>query len=177
MTQSNPAEYLVISASLRSSSLSRAMAEVVREEYVKLGVSNHFIDLRDYVMPLCDGEKAYNHPHVKTLTGLIEGARVIIVATPIYNYSINAALKNLVELTGSAWENKTAGFLCAAGGTASYMSVMGMANSLMLDFRCLIIPRFVYAKGDDFSKDQQPSTDLAKRIRELAGASLKIRNG
>jgi len=170
-------EYLIISTSLRSASLSRVMAEAAREEYAKLGVAHQLIDLREYVLPLCDGEAAYGHPHVTTLSALIEAARVIIVATPIYNYDANAAVKNLVELTGSAWENKTVGFLCAAGGASSYMSVMSLANSLMLDFRCLIIPRFVYAKGDDFTSKKQPTPDLTARIHELAGASVKIRNG
>ena len=169
-------EYLIISASLRSASLSRVMAEAAREEYAKLGVAHQLIDLREYVLPLCDGEAAYEHPHVTTLSALIEGARVIIVATPIYNYDANATAKNLVELTGSAWENKTVGFLCAAGGASSYMSIMGLANSLMLDFRCLVIPRFVYAKGDDFREKKHPTSDLVARIAQLAEASMKIRN-
>ena len=173
-TDSSP-EYLVISTSLRSGSLSRVMAQEVHEDYVKRGASHQFIDLREFVLPLCDGETAYGHPHVSTLTALIKSARVIIVATPIYNYGANAAVKNLIELTGGAWENKTVGFLCAAGGAASYMSVMGLANSLMLDFRCLIIPRFVYAKGDDFA-GQKPNPALAERLATLVDASTKIRN-
>jgi FMN reductase len=56
------------------------------------------------------------------------------------------------------------------------MSIMGLANSLMLDFRCLIIPRFVYAKGDDFAAKAHPTADLAARIMQLAEASMKIRN-
>jgi FMN reductase len=170
------AEYLIISASLRTASLSRIMAEAMREAYAKLGATTVLVDLREYVLPLCDGEAAYDHAHVTTLTSLIEAARVIIVATPIYNYDDNAAAKNLVELTGSAWENKIVGFLCAAGGGSSYMSIMGLANSLMLDFRCLIIPRFVYAKGDDFTTKKEPTADLAARIAQLAEASMKIRN-
>jgi len=170
------AEYLIISASLKSASLSRIMAGTLREAYVKLGVSPTFIDLREYVLPLCDGEAAYGHPHVKTLAGLVQAARVIIVATPIYNYDANATVKNLVELTGKAWENKTVGFLCAAGGAMSYMSIMGLANSLMLDFRCLVIPRFVYAKGDDFVAKKDPTPELAERLAQLAEASMKIRN-
>ena len=169
-------EYLIISASLRSASLSRLMAETLREAYTKLGVTNQVVDLREYVLPLCDGEAAYDHPHVTTLSAMIEAARVIIVAVPIYNYYGNAAAKNLIELTGSSWENKTVGFLCAAGGASSYMSIMSLANSLMLDFRCLIIPRFVYAKGDDFGEKKAPSPDLAARITALAEASTKIRN-
>jgi FMN reductase len=171
------AEYLIISASLRTASLSRIMAEALREAYLKLGAGTVLVDLREFVLPLCDGEAAYDHPHVTTLSAMIEAARVIIVATPIYNYDANAAAKNLIELTGSAWENKVVGFLCAAGGGSSYMSIMGLANSLMLDFRCVVIPRFVYAKGDDFTTKKQPTADLATRIAQLAEASLKIRNG
>jgi NAD(P)H-dependent FMN reductase len=176
MAKTASPEYLIISASLRTASLSRAMAETLRAAYAKLGVSHQVIDLREYVLPLCDGEACYEHPHVATLTALIETARVIIVSTPIYNYDANAAAKNLIELTGSAWENKTVGFLCAAGGHSSYMSIMSLANSLMLDFRCLTIPRFVYAKGEDFSSKKEPSADLAARIVALAEASIKIRN-
>ncbi len=141
----HPAEYLVLSASLRGASLSRRMAEALLEAYARLGAAVTLVDLREYVLPLCDGEAAYAHPHVATLSALVERARVIILATPIYNFDANATAKNLLELTGSAWEDKTVGFLCAAGGVSSYMSIMGLANSLMLDFRCLIIPRFVYA--------------------------------
>jgi len=169
-------EYLIISASLRSASLSRVMAESLREAYTKLGVGHQLIDLREYVLPLCDGECAYEHAHVTTLSALVKAARVIVLATPIYNYDANAAAKNLIELTGSSWENKTVGFLCAAGGHSSYMSIMSLANSLMLDFRCLIIPRFVYAKGEDFNAKKEPTADLSNRIQALAEASLKIRN-
>ena len=170
-------EYLIISSSLRPASLSRLMAETVRDAYAKLGVSHQLVDLREFVLPLCDGDAAYGHAQVGPLSTLIGAARVIIVATPIYNYDANAAVKNLVELTGDAWENKIVGFLCAAGGSSSYMSIMSLAGSLMLDFRCLIIPRFVYAKGDDFTGKTKPSEALAGRIRELAETSLKIRNG
>ena len=66
----------------------------------------------------------------------------IVVAVPIYVYDTNAAIKNFVDLSGRAWTDKPVGFLCAAGGPSSYMAILGLANSLMLDFRCLIVPRF-----------------------------------
>ncbi|HEX4139530.1 MAG TPA: NAD(P)H-dependent oxidoreductase, partial [Candidatus Methylacidiphilales bacterium] len=102
MSTAAPAEYLIISSSLRGASLSRIMAEALREAYGRLGASTALIDLREFVLPLCDGGSAYDHEHVTTLTALIKAARVIIVATPIYNFDANAAAKNLVELTGSA---------------------------------------------------------------------------
>jgi FMN reductase len=168
-------EYLVISSSLRTSSRSRILAEYLREYYESQQVSSAYLDLRAVSLPLCDGESAYSHPDVSKCTKLISEARVIIAATPVYNYDACAALKNLVELTGDSWEDKVVGFLCAAGGSSSYMSVMSLANSLMLDFRCLIIPRFVYATRNDFD-DQAPAEDIKGRVAKLAQASLAIKN-
>src|SRR5204863_3376940 len=106
---------------------------------------------------------------VDSLTKQIKSADAILLAAPVYNYDVNAAAKNLVELTGSAWEGKTVGFLCAAGGHGSYMSVMSLANSLMLDFRCLIVPRFVYAVGSDFTGEAVSSPKIKERLSQLCG--------
>ena len=152
------------------------MAQYLKECYAAQGVDARLIDLRDSPLPLCDGEAAYGHPAVSPLSEMISDARVVIIATPIYNFDASAALKNLIELTGEAWENKVVGFLCAAGGASSYMSVMSLANSLMLDFRCLVIPRFVYVTGGAFTDEELVSEDAKHRIRELAVASTKIRN-
>ena len=152
------------------------MAEYLREYYESQQVSCAFLDLRAVNLPLCDGETAYGHPDVAKCAKLITEARVIIAATPVYNYDVCAALKNLVELTGDSWEDKVVGFLCAAGGASSYMSVMSLAESLMLDFRCLIIPRFVYATRNDFSDAKVPTEEVKGRIARLAQASLAIKN-
>ena len=170
------AEYLIISASLRSNSRSRVMAYYLADCYRIQGVPSCVIDLRESPLPFCDGEAAYGHPDVLTLSKTISVARVIILATPIYNFDASSALKNLIELTGDSWDDKVVGFLCAAGGSLSYMSVMGLANSLMLDFRCLVIPRFVFATGNDFEDFELSSALLRERIQQLAAASTRIRN-
>jgi FMN reductase len=74
----------------------------------------------------------------------------------------------MIELTGSVWEDKIVGFLCAAGGEGSYMSVMAYANSLMLDFRCVIIPRFVFATSDAFDGENITDKEITKRIEQVA---------
>ena len=169
-------EYLIISASLRSNSRSRILANYLAECYAIAGIGAALVDLRDSRLPFCDGETAYAHPEVISLAKAISAARVVVLATPIYNFDANAALKNLIELTGEAWENKVVGFLCAAGGASSYMSVMSLANSLMLDFRCLVIPKFVYVTGGAFNNGELASEDAKERIRDLATASTCIRN-
>ena len=132
------------------------------------------IDLRQHPLPFHDGTSKCKTPEVLELTERIRLAEAIVVATPIYVYDVSAAVKNFVDLTGRAWTDKAVGFLCAAGGSFSYMSILSIANSLMLDFRCLILPRFVYATSDDFVSDKISSSikiknpDVLQRVEELA---------
>jgi NAD(P)H-dependent FMN reductase len=165
-------EYLVISSSLRPGSHSQLLGRALGQE---LGDAAEHIDLRDYPLPMCDGDAAYSNPNVNLLGGKITAARVILVAVPVYNYDANAAVKNLVELTGSSWEDKIVGFACAAGGKTSYMSIMSLANSLMLDFRCVILPRFIYATGGDFGDGMITSAEIKKRVKQLAADARRLR--
>ncbi|MBL1217852.1 MAG: hypothetical protein D8M59_10200 [Planctomycetes bacterium] len=54
------------------------------------------------------------------------------------------------------------------------MSVMQLANSLMLDFRTVIDPRFVYANYPDFDDESVSSPEILKRIDELTQALVKL---
>jgi FMN reductase len=51
---------------------------------------------------------------------------------------------------------------------------MGIANSLMLDFRSLVIPRFVYADGSSFSEDSVHDSAIKSRIEELVAAAVRL---
>ena len=87
---------------------------------------------------------------------------------------VNAAAKNAVELTGKAWTGKIVSLMLAAGGHGSFMSALGLANSLMLDFRCLIVPRFLYAIGDSFEGDSLADDTLEHRVNQLAKETIKL---
>ena len=54
------------------------------------------------------------------------------------------------------------------------MSIMSLANSLMLDFRCLIIPRFVYTDGAAFKDGTISDAEVTNRIEELVKSSLSL---
>jgi NAD(P)H-dependent FMN reductase len=104
----------------------------------------------------------------------VRAADAVVMAVPIYNYDVNAAAKNMVEHVSKAFEGKLIAFLCAAGGQGSYMSIMSLANSLMLDFRCLIVPRFVYALWNDFSDNKIASEKLTTRIKQLCEEVVRL---
>jgi NAD(P)H-dependent FMN reductase len=167
-------KYIVISTSGNPDSNSRRMARIAFAQLEKAGVECAWLDISELGLPLCDADACYTQPAAQKVSKAIKAADGILMGTPVYNYDVSAAAKNLVELTGSAWEDKVVGFLCAAGGMSSYMSAMAFSNSLMLDFRCVIIPRFVYATGRAFDGDDLKDKEVAERIEELSGELIKF---
>src|ERR1700747_3649065 len=166
MLQQRKPKHLVVSTSGNPDSNSRRMGRIALAHLQERKIDCDWIDIREMDLPLCDADKCYGMPSSRKLTAAIEAASGILVAAPVYNYDVAAAAKNMIELTGSAWEDKIVGFLCAAGGRARYMSVMAYADSLILDFRCVIIPRFVFATGDAFDGDEIVDKKIAERVAQ-----------
>ncbi len=166
--------FLVISASLNPGSRSRLLAAACRARLEAEHRSVSWFDLAETPLPFCDGAAAYGDPNVVELGRQIEAADAILVASPVYNYDVNAAIKNAVELTGQKWTEKVVALMLAAGGSGSYMSAMGLANSLMLDFRCHIIPRFVYATGNAFNDDELTDETVRQRVDQLVHDTLRL---
>ena len=133
-----------------------------------------FFDLQSNPLPMCDGDKCYDLPEVIEFRKKVKNAKGIIMAIPIYNYNVSSGAKNIIELGGKMLYDKVFGFICAAGGKSSYMSVMSFANSLMIDYRCFIIPKFVYALKNDFDENKITSPDIKERISELGKDLIRI---
>ena len=176
MTPTEPSQssVVILSCSLNPNSRSHKLALAAWSFLCAQQVPVELVALTEYDLPLCGGTRSFDHPSVKTLAGIVEAAGAILVPSPVYNYDLNAAAKNVMELTGSSWTEKPVGFLCAAGGRASYMSPIGFANSLMFDFRCLIIPRFVYCTKDDFTVAGEPGPEIRERVEQLASAAIDL---
>lgn len=169
----------IFSCSMHPMSRSYVMARKAEENLKAQDVDVRFYDLRDYDLDFCGRPEARDNPAVGELRDAVRDSAAVLVAVPIYNFYANAAAKNLIELTGRAWIYKVVGFMCAAGGEASYMSIMNVANSLMLDFRCIVVPRFVYAVGDAFGNDREEDMYVAdegilERLQELTDMTVKL---
>ena len=162
--------YLVISTSLREGSRSKIMAKAVAES-VK---DSELFDLRKKPLPMCDGDKCYDLPEVINFRKKVKNAKGIIMAIPIYNFNVSSGAKNVIELGGKMFYDKVFGFICAAGGKSSYMSVMSFANSLMIDYRCFIIPKFVYALKNDFNGIEITNPEIKERVVKLGNDLVRI---
>ena len=166
--------FLVISSSLHPESRSRILARDCKHRLEQMSREVEWFDLAETTLPPCDGGAAYGHENVQKLAALIKDASAIFLASPVYNFDVNSVAKNAVELTSRAWTGKVVAMMLAAGGQGSYMSAMGLANSLMLDFRCIIVPRFVYTLGDAFDGNQISDVDVSDRMQQLVAETTQI---
>ena len=164
---------LVLRCSLSGDSNSALLAEEAVRRLEAGGAAVRLLDLRELDLPLCDGGAAYATTATIRLKSAVAEAAAVVFAAPVYNYDLNAAAKNAIEMAGDALQDKVAAFLCAAGGASSYMAPLGLANSLMLDFRCWIVPRFVYATRGDFEDGAIRSDAIIERVGQLADETLR----
>ncbi|MCU0974630.1 MAG: NAD(P)H-dependent oxidoreductase [Burkholderiales bacterium] len=169
-----PVKILILSCSLNPRSKSHALALRAAELFEAAGAETCVVELGALELPICGSPGCFDHPQAAQLTARVREADGVLLASPIYNYDVNAACKNAIELTGEGWEEKVVGFLLTAGGQSSYMSVMSLANSLMLDFRCVIVPRFVYATGAAFRDGVLADPEIARRVEQLCAELLRM---
>lgn len=154
---------VVLATSLSAESRSQVLARHAYDRLSERGVDAALVDVRRLELPP-DGTGA----DWARLRQEVHAATHVLFAVPIYNFGVNAQAKALVEqLPDDHLDGKTVGFLCAAGGQRAYTSVLPFANALMLDFRCWIVPRFVYATGDDIKNGTVVNPDIHERVEVL----------
>jgi FMN reductase len=161
---------LILTTSLSAASRSRVTGKFALEILTQRGIEAELIDVRDLGdLPLTGSSGAWEpHVGIDLLKQKLRWATHLLLAVPIYNFAVSGLTKSIIELMGEdVLGGKTVGLLCAAGGPRGYMSVLPFANSLMLDFRCWIVPRFVYATRSDIVDGEIVSDDLRLRIEQL----------
>lgn len=156
----------IIATSLNEQSMSQLIARLLETELIEGGTSCEFVDLREVDLPMTGSTASWESVDAAALAGKIEKSSHVIFAVPIYCYDVNAAAKNVIELIGRSFTKKVVSFACSAGGANSYMSVMGMANHLMLDFRSIIVPRFLYVDPTGWNEDKL-TEDMTERLKQL----------
>ena len=161
---------LVLSTSLHPNSRSRILAEHARLSLAHRGTQVAWFDCREAQLPYMDGHSAHGHEAAQSLQRALGACDAVLVATGIYSCDGSAGAKAGLELGGRAWNDKTVGIACATGSMVSFMSHMGLVSSLMLDFRCVVVPRFVYATGDAFADGKLVDEAVQMRLAELCGS-------
>ncbi len=161
---------LIVCTALRQDTKTHRVARGLVEDVAAAGMQTDYFDLGVETLPQCDGASCYQDPAVIAASERVKRAAAVIFCSPIYNYQLNSAAKNFVELTNSGWPEKIVGLAVNAGGERSFLAVLPFVNSLWIDHHCLIAPRFVYATGTAFGEDGtlKPDSDVRSRMKLMA---------
>ena len=164
---------LVVSTSLNRNSRSQKFAKYCEAELRQRGCSVKFIDLRSVEFPMCDGETTWDHPVVQSFQRQVRAADAVVIAAPVYNWSVAASSKHFVECMGHAFDGKVIALLCAAGGPRALLAPMSLASSMIVDFQAIIVPKIVVVgREPDSEKELSPETE--RRIWEMNELMLRI---
>jgi chromate reductase, NAD(P)H dehydrogenase (quinone) len=127
VNDSNP-RVLVFAGSIRADSYNRKLAKAAASALRSNGVETTFADLKDYPMPLYDGdvEAAQGMPErAMAFKQLLLSHDAFVIASPEYNGSFPALLKNVIDWTSrpepgekplAAYRGKTAAILSTSPG-------------------------------------------------------------
>ena len=152
---------LILSSSLSESSRSFILCNEAFKTLSKKGVDCKIVDARNIpIRPTHRGLTA----EMEILAEQIKETDNIIIGMGVHCYSVNDALKILLDTCFSKATGKFYGILCAAGGERSYLSTMHLTQICMNEWRMIQLPRIVYATGKDFKKEIISSTELLERI-------------
>ena len=161
---------LIVTTALRAGSKTSVIAHSVRAAFEPLGTPASVMDLATTPLPMCDGGACYQDRGAIAATEKVRAAKAVILCFPVYNHQANAAAKNFVEVTNDGWNGKVIGLVANGGTDRSYLAPLSLANSMMVDHRCIVVPRFVFVTPANFASDGSLPTggEIVGRFTELA---------
>lgn len=161
---------LVVSTALRPGSRTALVAQRLVHACATQGAEAALFDLAANPLPLCDGGSCYQDPAVHAATARVREAAAVAFCFPVYNHQANAAAKNFMEVTNDGWDGKVIGLVATGGTDRSFLAPLSLANSLMVDHRCVVVPRFVFVTPQNFASDGTLAADgeIASRLSDLA---------
>jgi FMN reductase len=171
---SRPLHALVVSTALKPGNKTTTAARFIADRLAREGFAIDLVDLATEALPACDGATCYADERVVAMTERVAMADLVAVCFPVYNYQPNSAAKNFVELTNAAWKDKVVTFVANAGGDRSFLAPLSLANALMVDHRCVIVPQFLYLPPAAFDAAGGITLDpLAAEVFELQVAGAR----
>ncbi|MCC5859149.1 MAG: NAD(P)H-dependent oxidoreductase [Ectothiorhodospiraceae bacterium] len=158
---------LVFAGSARTNSYNKQLARLAATRVEHAGGRATFVDLRDYPIPLYDGDLEEEHgipEHARRLKELLSTHTGLIVVSPEYNGFITPLLKNTLdwlsrpdgEQNGLAlFRNRVACVLSASPGRLGGMRSLGLARQLLTNLGVTVLPDqlAVSGAGEAFSDD------------------------
>lgn len=104
-----PKKVLAFAGSLRKDSVNKKLIREAVQIGKEMGANITLVDLKDYPIPLYDGDIEQNEgmpQKAKELRRLMVQSQIIFIASPEYNASVPGVLKNLIDWSSRNEEGK-----------------------------------------------------------------------
>lgn len=177
---------LAFAGSARKASLNKQLVRVAAEGARRAGADVTEIDLRDFPVPIYDGDLEAEQglpPKARELRQLMLEHQGFLIASPEYNGSIPALLKNLIDWTSRAvdgqdglapYRNKVAVLMSASPG--SYGGLRGLVHvrAILGNIGVIVLPeQLAVGKAHEaFSLDGSMQNPKMQESVEALGRTL-----
>lgn len=181
---------LAFAGSTRKESLNKKLVKVAAAGAESAGAAVTVVDLRDYPMPLFDGdlEAAQGMPEkAKELKKLLQEHDGILISSPEYNSGYSAVLKNTIDWLSrqseqgekplSAFSGKYAALMAASPGALGGLRGLFQLRELLQNIQVTVMPRMqsvgqAQAAFDDDGKMKEEN--MAKSVAGLGRELVQL---
>lgn len=147
-----PSRVLVFGGSTRLDSFNRKLAREAFTELKRAGLTAALAELRDYPMPIYDGdvESTDGLPsNAKAFKELLRGCDALVIASPEHNGFFPALIKNVIDWTSRAepgekplavWRGKTVVLLSTSPGPGAGRRALKQLRELLEGIGVKVLP-------------------------------------
>ena len=178
---------LAFAGSLREHSYNKRVLKTALKGAENAGAIVKFVDLRDYPMPIYDGDDHEQNGFPASaleFQELLSNYDGLMIASPEYNASLPAALKNAFDWAsrksdkfglGEVFKGKVAAIMTASPGSFGGIRCLGHLHDVLTILLVNTLPSQIAVTfvGDKFDGNSEAMTDeKTRKILEDLGASL-----
>lgn len=184
---------LAFAGSTRSDSYNKKLVKISSIGATEAGADVTVIDLRDFPMPIYDGDLEQKEglpSNARKLKDIMLAHQGFLISSPEYNSSISAVFKNMIdwtsrqsegEITLACFKNKVAGIMSASPGTLGGLRGLVHVRSILGNIGVMVLPdQMTIAKSheafneDGSLKDKKQEDQVKKIGANVAKILLKL---
>jgi len=184
----NP-KILAFAGSTRIDSFNKKLIKIAAVGAKDVGAEVTLIDLRDFPLPLYDGDLEHRDglpPEARKLKGLMLSHQGFLISSPEYNSSISGVLKNTIdwasrqsegEIPLACFKNKVAGLMSASPGGLGGLRGLVHVRATLENIGVLVIPeQMAVAKAHEvFNTDgTMKNKDQEDQVKKIGANVAKL---
>jgi chromate reductase len=180
------AKVLCFAGSLRKDSYNKKLVKVAMAAAEKAGAEVTFIDLKEFPLPIYDGdiESADGIPETaKKLKAVMKQHQAFLIASPEYNSSISGALKNAIDWASrpepgeknlECFTGKVAGIMAASPGALGGLRGLVTVRSILENIGVIVVPDQVAVSAAQDAFDNDGKLKDAKRQEAVEKIGIRV---